>query len=219
MKREVIAEHAIWRAKKNYAMAVWYNENVKYDKPKIKILGLESVKGSTPEICREWLTEAFRISLIGTEDELQAHVRKCRKEYEDIAITKIANPKGVSSIDKYVERDKDGKYKGLRKGTPINSRGAIMFNKILEEKFLLGKYEPIKEFDKVRSLYLKEPNPTGGNTIAFKTVLPPELDMEQYIDYDKMFDKFFASPCASISNLVGYSLWPIYTLDLLAVAC
>jgi DNA polymerase elongation subunit (family B) len=67
MGREVIAERGVWTAKKRYALNVWDSEGVRYDTPKLKIMGIETTRSSTPAIVREKLKEV--ISLILTTDE------------------------------------------------------------------------------------------------------------------------------------------------------
>ena len=52
MKREVISNKAIWVAKKRYMMNVLDEEGVRLSKPKLKIMGIEAVKSSTPQVCR-----------------------------------------------------------------------------------------------------------------------------------------------------------------------
>jgi len=53
MKREALADKAIWTAKKRYILNVYNSEGVVYAEPSIKIQGLEAIKSSTPSACRE----------------------------------------------------------------------------------------------------------------------------------------------------------------------
>ena len=48
MKRENIADRGIWTAKKRYILNVWDSEGVRYKEPKMKIMGLETARSSTP---------------------------------------------------------------------------------------------------------------------------------------------------------------------------
>ena len=52
MKRENIADRGIWTAKKRYILNVWDSEGVRYAQPKLKMMGIEAVKSSTPAPCR-----------------------------------------------------------------------------------------------------------------------------------------------------------------------
>ena len=60
MEREVIADRGIWTAKKRYILNVHDNEGVRYAQPKLKIMGIEAIKSSTPAICRQALKDIFR---------------------------------------------------------------------------------------------------------------------------------------------------------------
>ena len=42
MKRENIADRGIWTVKKRYILNVWDSEGVRYDDPKLKIMGIEA---------------------------------------------------------------------------------------------------------------------------------------------------------------------------------
>ena len=62
MKRENIADRGIWTAKKRYILNVWDSEGVRYEEAKLKIMGIEAIKTSTPAPCRKLLKDAFKIS-------------------------------------------------------------------------------------------------------------------------------------------------------------
>ena len=60
MKQEVVADKGIWTAKKHYVLNVYSSEGVVYETPKLKMMGIESIKSSTPEICRDKIKKGFR---------------------------------------------------------------------------------------------------------------------------------------------------------------
>ena len=68
MSREVIADKGIWTAKKRYILNVHDSEGVRYAKPKLKIMGIEAVKSSTPAPCREKIKEALDIIMNGDDN-------------------------------------------------------------------------------------------------------------------------------------------------------
>lgn len=185
MKRENIADVGIWTAKKRYALNVWDSEGVRYKEPKMKIMGLEPIKSSIPERCREALKTAFKIVLTGEQDELHAFVDKFREEFNTLSFEEIANTTGVNGLEK---------YRLLPKGTPFHVRGAIMYNRRVDEMGLEKTVEKIKEGDKVRVVYLQEPNPIGEKVVAAPAYLPEELGLTEYIDHNAMFKKNFKEP-------------------------
>lgn len=200
MKREVIAERAVWTAKKRYAMTVYNGEdNVTLQDPHYKIIGLEIIKSSTPKAIREKLMGAVKIVLTGTEQELQSYVKEVEKEFFQLPPEDISFPKGVNGIKKY------SSDKGYIKGTPINSRAAILYNRILKDKKLDTKYQSIREGDKIRFVYLKMPNPIHEDVIGFPKNLPKEFKLHQYVDYYTQFEKVFIKPLEAILGVIDWN--------------
>ncbi len=201
MKREIIADRMMWTGKKRYIASVWDNEGVRYQNPKIKIMGLETERSSTPEICRNKLREAIEIIMTQTENDLVDFVSSFRKEFFNSSPGDISFPRGVNGIKKY--RKVNGSFPS---GTPIHVRGSIVFNEMLNSNHdLHSKYNVISDASKIRFLYLIEPNPTGSHVISFPSNWPKEFDLDRYIDYNKMFEKSFLEPLESIVNVIGWS--------------
>jgi DNA polymerase elongation subunit (family B) len=207
-KREVIADRGIWVAKKRYALNVYNNEGVQYKEPKLKVMGLEIVRSSTPEPVRDALKAAVKLALTGTEQQLQDYIREFESKYRKMTPELIAFPRGVNGVDKYTDRGSI-----YKQGTPMHVRGALLYNFYLKEKQIDKKYELINEGDKIKFIYLKEPNLIKENCIAFINVIPEEFNLKQYVDYDIMFEKSFLEPLTTILNGVGWSAKPQATLE------
>lgn len=199
MKREGIADRGIWTAKKRYILNVWDNEGVRYAKPKLKIMGIEAIKSSTPAPCREAFEKLFNILINGTEEETQKFIADFRNQFAALPAEEKAFPRGVSSIRTYL--DKNTIYK---KGTPINSRASILYNHRLKELNLENKYEAIKEGEKIKYIYLNPRNPIREDVIAFVEILPPEFGLHKYIDNDTQFEKSFLDPAKTILDAIGW---------------
>jgi len=209
MKREVIAERGVWTAKKKYVLNVWDQEGIRYDKPKLKVTGLELIKSSTPAICRERLKEAVSIIMSGTNKELIEHIDRFREEFRTLRLDEIGKPQGIHGMSQYT----DARTMTPVKGCPMHVRGAIAFNRMLAEKGLEGKYHPIRDSDKIKVCYLREPNPLRENIISVLTVLPKEFGLDGYIDYDTQFEKSFVSPITLITNRIGWTTEVKASLD------
>ena len=207
MKREVIAETGIWRRKKNYALSVWDSEGTRYPAPVIKIKGLEAVKSSTPEICRKRIKEALRIMLQSDEEHLFKMVDEFKTEFYSLSFDEVASPTSCSDIDTY--RDKTRVYK---KATPIHVRAALLYNKTIQDAGLDKKYDAIKSGDKIKYCYMKLPNPIRENVLASLTVLPKQLGLDQYVDYEKQFYVTFLKPVESICSVIGWTTEEVSTL-------
>ena len=199
MKREVIADRGIWTAKKRYILNVHDSEGVRYAEPKLKMMGIEAVKSSTPEICRTAIKDALKIVMMGEEPDIQQFVLDFRKKFTSASFEEVAFPRGVSSIYKY--RDSASLY---RKSTPIHVRGSLVYNDQLVKNQLTKKYEQINEGEKIKFCYLIMPNPVKENVLSVPNYLPPELGISKYIDYDKQFDKAFLEPMKVILDTIGW---------------
>ena len=208
MKREKITDKSVFIAKKRYIMNTLNSEGVHYDTPKISVTGLESVRSSTPEVCRDKLKEAFKVLMNEGEDAMQNFIEEFRQEFYKLPPEDIGRNSGTDNIDKY--RDRINLYK---KGCPMHVRGAILYNYHLAQKGLDKKFQPIAGGDKIKFVYLKTPNPIRENIISFPGVLPTEFDLQKYVDYQTQFEKVFLSPLESILEAVGWSAVKISTLD------
>jgi DNA polymerase elongation subunit (family B) len=199
MKREGIANRGIWTAKKRYILNVFDNEGVRYAKPKLKVMGIEAIKSSTPAACREAMEELFQILINGTELETQSFIRDFRNTFDALPVEEKAFPRGVSSLKQYA--DSKLIYK---KGTPINSRAALLYNHLLKQHGLDKKYEVIKEGEKIKYIYLNPRNPMREDVIAFSQILPPEFGLHKFVDNDTQFEKSFLDPAKIILTSIGW---------------
>ena len=206
MAREAIADRGVWTAKKRYILNVHNNEGVQYAEPKLKIMGIEAVKSSTPQVVRDKFKQAYKIILNGTEAELQKFVSDFYEEFKSLPAESVSFPRGVSDLTKW--KDFSTIYK---KGTPIHVRGALMFNKYAKEKKVM--VEEVKDGTKVKFCYLKTPNPMMENVISFPQFLPKEFELDQYIDYETQFEKTFKEPLKLVSDAIHWNLDYTNTLE------
>ena len=201
MKRENIADRGIWTAKKRYILNVWDSEGVRYEKPKLKIMGLETARSSTPAFFRDKLKKAFTIIINDTNDDLINFIAEVRKETREQEIENISFPRGCNNLDKY--RSSADLYK---KGTPIQVRGALLYNHYIKKKKLQNKYPLIQEGEKIKFVYLQKPNPINEDIIAYFQTLPTELNLNKYIDYDTQFEKSFTAPLKNVLETIGWQV-------------
>jgi DNA polymerase elongation subunit (family B) len=208
MKRENIADRGIWTAKKRYIMNVWDSEGVRYSEPKLKIMGIEAVKSSTPAPCRQMIKDALKLMMNGTEEEVINYIEKCRIDFRKLPPEQVSFPRSVNDVVKY--KSSNAIYE---KGTPIAVRGALLFNHHIKEKNLTKKYSLIQNGEKIKFCYLKKPNPIYENVISFIQDFPKELGLSSYVDYDLQFEKGFLEPLKTILNAIGWNSEKQTTLD------
>lgn len=210
MKREKITDKSVFIAKKRYIMNTLNSEGVHYENPKISVTGLESVRSSTPEVCRDKLKKAFSVIMNEGEEATQKFIADFKSEFFTLPAEDIAKNSGTDNIDRYRDRSGGQLYK---KGCPMHVRGAILYNHYLTLNGLTRQYNSIAGGDKIKFVYLKVPNPIKENIISFPQVLPEKLGLTNYLDYDKQFEKVFMAPLEAILDAIGWQSEKINTLD------
>jgi DNA polymerase elongation subunit (family B) len=208
MKRENIADRGIWTAKKRYILNVWDSEGVRYEEPKLKMMGIEAVKSSTPAPCRKMIKDALKMMMSGTEDDVINFIENARKEFKSLPPEQISFPRSASDVQKY--KSSSDIY---IKGTPIHVRGALLFNHYIKENKLTNKYSLIQNGEKIKFIYLKKPNTIHENIISFIQEFPKELNLDKYIDYELQFEKAFLEPLKIILDAIGWSVEKTVNLD------
>jgi len=208
MKRENIADRGIWTAKKRYILNVWDSEGVRYEEPKLKMMGIEAVKSSTPAPCRKMIKDALKLMMSGTEDEVIDFIESSRKDFKKLPPEQISFPRSVSDVVKY--KSVSDIY---TKGTPIHVRGALLFNHYIKENKLDNKYSLIQNGEKIKFCYLKTPNILRENVISFIQDFPKELGIDKYVDYDLQFEKSFLEPLKIILDSIGWKVEKTVNLD------
>ena len=199
MAREVIADKGIWTAKKRYVLNVHNSEGVQYKQAKLKVMGLEVVKSSTPAPVRAKLKEALSIIMNGNEKELNTFIQTFREEFMNLSPEEIAYPRSVNGLDKFADTNQM-----FAKGAPIHCKGAILYNHLIKKNKLGRKYPYIQEGDKIKFINLKQPNLYQCSAFSFITNLPKELDLHKMIDYDTQFEKSFIDPLNVIVSTIGW---------------
>ena len=209
MKRENIAERGIWTAKKRYILNVWDSEGVRYEEPKLKMMGIEAVKSSTPAPCRTMIKDGLKLMMNGTEEDVIKFIDDCRAKFKTLPPEEIAFPRTVSNVKKYYN------YTDIyMKGTPIHCRGALLFNHYIKKNKLDRKYSLIGNGEKIKFIYLKKPNIIRENVISFIQDFPKELGLDKYIDYDLQFEKSFVEPLKAILDAIGWNVEKTVNLEL-----
>ena len=208
MAREAIADVGIWTAKKRYILNVYDNEGVRYNEPQLKIMGIEAIKSSTPEIVRNKFKEVFKLIVSSTESETQKFIRDFKNQFKNLYPEDVAFPRRVTNITDWYDRRRI-----FKKSCPIHVRGALLHNYYIKQNKLENKYELITNGDRIKFVYLKMPNAIRQNVIAFKDVLPKEFKLHNQIDYDLQFDKTFIEPLNLILNPIGWRAEEIATLE------
>ena len=210
MKRENIADKGIWTAKKRYILNVWDSEGVRYAQPKLKMMGIEAVKSSTPAPCRSKIKEALNVIMNADEDAAQQFIAQFRDEFKELPIEDISFPRGCNNLNKW-----SNPATVYTKGTPIHVRGALLYNFHIKKNKLTHKYPLIQDGEKIKFVYLKTPNKINENVISYFQTFPTELGLDRQVDYDLQFEKSFLEPLKVIMDAIGWKPEKIATLEFL----
>ena len=210
MKRENIASTGIWTAKKRYMLNVWDSEGVRYQEPKLKMMGIEAVKSSTPMPCRNAIKDAIKIMMNGTEEDLVSFIDTFRQTFDNLPPEDIAFPRSVNGLRKY-----KASTTVYTKGTPLHVRGTLLYNFHIEKNNLEYKYPLVQEGEKIKYLHLRRPNKINENVVSFLNTFPKELGLEGQIDRDAQFKKSFLDPLQIITSVIGWETERKANLDFL----
>ena len=210
MKRENIANKGIWTAKKRYILNVWNSEGVQYEKPKLKMMGIEAVKSSTPAPCRTAIKEALNVIMTGSETNTQKYIKDFREKFEAMPPEEVAFPRGCNNIQKNTSTATI-----YGKGCPMHVRGALLYNFYIKKRKLHHKYPIIQEGEKIKYIHLRTPNKINENIISFFQTLPKEFGLDESIDYDLQFEKSFLAPLKAILDTIGWKAEKVNTLEAL----
>ena len=210
MKRETIANKGIWTAKKRYILNAWDIEGVRFTEPKLKIMGIEAVKSSTPGACRDKIKECLNVIMNEDEEAAQKFIKDFKEEFNSLPVEDISFPRGCNWINKWANPSSI-----YSKGTPIHVRGALLYNHYNKKNNLTHKYPLIQDGEKIKFVYLKTPNKFGENVISFLQTLPKEFGLDKQVDYDLQFSKSFLDPIKVIMDTIGWKPEKIASLEFL----
>ena len=210
MKRETIANKGIWTAKKRYILNAWDIEGVRFQEPKLKVMGIEAVKSSTPGACRDKIKECLKVIMNNDEEDAQEFIAQFREEFNELPIEDIAFPRGCNGINKWANQTSI-----YSKGTPIHVRGALLYNYHNTKQRLTHKYPLIQDGEKIKFIYLKTPNKISENVISFPNTFPKEFGLDKQVDYELQFSKSFLEPIKVIMDTIGWKPEKIASLEFL----
>lgn len=198
-KREIIADAAIFVAKKRYIARVRDSEGVRYptDDPHIKIMGLELAKSATPNWCKKKINESLDILLDGNEQDLKKWIDSVKKEFIKAEIKDISFNGSCSSISYDLGKDK---------AIPWMNKAAIIYNNYVKKIGKENVYPLVQPGEKCKIIFLKAPNPFGSDRITWvnESFIP---EFKQYIDYDECFKKFFLDTLNNMVSELGYNIY------------
>lgn len=188
-----------WKAKKRYALNVWDMEGVVYEKPHLKIMGLETQSTATPARFRVELKECIRLMLQEGEKALQEYYEKIESEYPTYDINEISS---VSSVNNIAGSTADSDL-NPKAGTYWVVKSALLHNRLAKK---YDGIDPIQEGGKAMMMPLIKGADSKFNSNYFAWESGAKIDkrimaeIEPYIDYGAQFNKGFVTPLKGITD-------------------
>lgn len=191
IKKEYVSKSGIWIAKKRYAQWIISDNGVPVDKLDVK--GLDVVRSSYPAAFRKFMSEILIEILRGDDEEtITNRIDTFKRELPTMDVVKIAKAGAVKNLSKYMpkKRDQSAMFQFVS-GTPAHVKASIAYNQLLKHFKVENQFEPLKDGDKIKWVYLKQ-NPYGLDGVAMNGYNDPPQIMElinTYINHDKIFER------------------------------
>jgi DNA polymerase elongation subunit (family B) len=206
IKKEFVSKAGIWIAKKRYAQWIISDNGVPVDKLDVK--GLDVVRSSYPAAFRKFMSEILIEILRGdTETQLTDKIYTFKKDLVNMDVVKIAKAGAVKELSKYLPKKKEQTAMfQFKSATPAHVKAAIAYNQLLTHFGLDKQYEPLKDGDKIKWVYLKQ-NPYGLDAVAMNGYNDPKEIMDlvnTYIDYDKIFERELLKKLEDFYGALGW---------------
>ena len=188
IKQETIAKGGFWVSKKRYAQ--WIINDNEVDCDKLDVKGLDVKRSSFPTYFKE-VMEKVLMDILKDEDKkiIDEYILAKRDEMKTTNFIDIAKNSAVKGMSKYTfKKQAIGEF---QKGTPAHVKAAITYNQLLSYYKVPYKYEPMKDGDKIKWVYLKN-NPLGLESVGMTGYNDPMeiLDLvKEYIDYELIWQK------------------------------
>lgn len=184
-----------WTGKKRYALNVWDMEGTRFVEPKLKIMGLETQKSSTPKAVQKALKECIRRMLQEGEESLQEYFKEFNKEFNELNYISIA---GVSSANNIIKYDDNG-YPGHK--CPYHIKGCLAYIRATKGDLTIPQ---IVDGEKVYVLPLRQGNPFGEVCISWPSGIELPLAIRDqvlsWMDYNALFQKTFIKPLTGFTE-------------------
>lgn len=215
MEREKSAETALFFAKKQYAYYVKNNEG--YDLPedkRMKYSGLkvikseysEMLKGMMNELYHQTLSKYLTLGKVDCRKHINEIIKKHKEEFFNATFFDVSKRQRANNLiakeNDFISRYKQGLH------CPIQAKSTILYNRLVEDLDLKGKYPPLYSGAKVMWVYV-EPNQYGTTSMSgVDGMLPEEFGIN--IDYNKQWNVLYLKVAQQLYKAVKWSFPNIY---------
>jgi len=204
---ENLSRSGLFLGKKKYVTDLTYEDGVHIESlSRLKIIGVEMIKGGTPNFVREKLTYLTKyIFTKGADFSLRDFVQELKSIKQDFKMQEpknISNAILVNNYEKFILNDTTGFEVG--KGCPIHVRASGYHNYLLNSSKYKGKYQLIKSSQKVNFYFVKTKSFRDNNIFAYPQGTFP-YEFAPPLDYDEQFTKTILDPINRFIEAMGHN--------------
>lgn len=201
-KRECIADVGLFLQKKRYVMHVLDDEGIKTSK--FKYTGVEMVRTSMPNAVKPYAKKIIETMLLTQSlSETTKVLTETYDIFKTLSVEDIAFVIGLKGYDKYASKCNDF---NIAKGTPVHVKAAYIHNTINKKLGIDKHHEDLSSGDKIRFVYVQQPNRYRVEVVGFKYNLPKEYTEIFKIDYEKMFEKILFNSIERFYEKVNWQI-------------
>jgi DNA polymerase elongation subunit (family B) len=204
---ENIAQNGIFLGKKKYVSNLVYEDGVHIEPlNRMKIVGVEMIKGGTPSFVRKKLEYLTRfIFSKGKKFDIREFVRELKdikKEFKVQEPRNISAAVNVNNYEKFILNDTTNLE--VAKACPIHVRASGYHNYLLNNSKHKNKYPLIRSGEKVNYYFVKIKSAADNNVFAYAQGTYP-YEFAPPIDYDEQFTKTILDPINRFIEVMGYN--------------
>jgi DNA polymerase elongation subunit (family B) len=201
-KRECIADVGLFLQKKRYVMRVLDDEGIKTSK--FKYTGVEVVRTSMPNAVKPYAKKIIETMLLTQSlSETNNVLKETYEIFKTLSIEDIAFVMGLKGYDKYASKCNEF---NIAKGTPIHVKAAYIHNTINKKIGINKQHEDLTTGDKIRFVYVQQPNKYRVEVVGFKYNMPNEYNDLFKVDYEKMFEKILFNSIERFYEKVNWQI-------------
>jgi DNA polymerase elongation subunit (family B) len=204
---ETLARNGIFLGKKKYVTNLVYEDGVHIESlTRLKITGVEMVKGGTPPFVRENLNYLTKFIFSKGKDfdirEFVMELKRIKKEFKMQEPQNVSAALSINNYEKFIINDTT-KFE-VGKGCPIHVRASGYHNYLLNNSKYKDKYALIRSSDKINFYFVKIKKETDNNVFGFLQGNYPS-EFAPPLDYDEQFTKTILDPINRFIEAMGHN--------------
>lgn len=215
IKGEAVAKSALWIRKKRYALDKVYDLEAGVDvtgDDRFYVKGLDVVRSSFPAAFQGFMKQVLLdILAIKPKEYIDEELLKFKKASMELEFEEIAKNTSVKEVSKY-DNKKEKSFVIFVSKTPAHIKSALCYNRFLKYYKLDKIYQPIRDGDKIKWIYLRE-NSLGIEQMALKGYDDPKELTEFVMTYMSREEMYKHELKKKIQNFYDVLDWGLISTE------